>query len=652
MITAWRILYPLAFLFSLLALAVYALVFNDQGLDFFIGVIRMYLPIPYILLTSAFLLLWCLLVWYAARIVLQVKQLDVDPDDPYTLRLIVWIPRIIGIIPLLIVAGALIRAAGKIPNERWFTLTLNLLVLVVMGILLMQFFIKRAKLAQALHIDFAPAIERYSPGKISLKTLWNMPANRTAFRTIVLVVVVMVAPFFFLLKFGYARMLGPATVLLSGFIFFTLVFTIMALFINFRRSPAFLVIAAYLLLASTCNDNSAIRELPSTTTVRRETIGENFLKWIQPKMQGADSVVEMYIIATEGGGIRAATFTAVALKKMEALHPGFMDKVYAISGVSGGGVGSCFYAAYRKDQLTGAFTGFPSADSALDLAVSEDFLSSLTAAFVFHDNLQRLIPFPVAALSRNNKLEDSWSWGYEKHLLSKGMDQPFLSLWDHPEGKRMPNIFINGLLAETGQKTIVSNLALADSIFRDDIDVLRVLGKDVAVKTAASLCSRFPLITSGALLKIDGKGKGHIVDGGYKENSGLETSWQLAIALNNYIDSTERAYHKKIRVNVLFLRNSTPGESATDARLKAVAVMPDLTTIIPGFLNAWDRRTETHVNITKELFNEGPLRARFHYIQLSLNNRNKLLPLGWYLSEDARLNIIRQVGDSLGRGWR
>ncbi|MFN5477857.1 MAG: hypothetical protein ACK484_14795, partial [Sphingobacteriales bacterium] len=109
-----------------------------------------------------------------------MKLLDVDPDDPLALRLIVWIPRIIGIIPLLIVAGALIRAAGKIPNERWFTLTVNLLVLLVMGILLIIFFMKRAKIAEAMHIDFAPAHQRYTAALTPLKRLWSMKANRVA----------------------------------------------------------------------------------------------------------------------------------------------------------------------------------------------------------------------------------------------------------------------------------------------------------------------------------------------------------------------------------------------------------------------------------------------------------------------------------------
>jgi hypothetical protein len=211
----------------------------------------------------------------------------------------------------------------------------------------------------------------------------------------------------------------------------------------------------------------------------------------------------------------------------------------------------------------------------------------------------------------------------------------------------MPNIFLNGLLAETGQKTIVSNLTLNDTIFMDDVDVITALGKDIPLKTAASLCARFPLITSGGLIKTDSTTKGHILDGGYKENSGIETAWQVAIALTGPIRKAELQYGKKIKTHLLFIRNSSNGASVYDEDFETARLLPDLSTILPGFLNAWDRRTATYSNITKELFNEGSLRTKYHYNQVRLNNENKLLPLGWYLSDPAKKNIQQQVRDSV-----
>jgi hypothetical protein len=642
----WRILYPCIYLFALILLGWYAFKYNDQGQDFFIGVITDKLSVGYVAKSGIFLIFWCLLSWYAARLTLQLKPLHVPHDSMLALRLIVWIPRIIGVLPLFIVMDALSRAAKKIPNELGSSLYVNIALQLLGAAALMYFFMTRPRIARAMGIDFAPALERYSASAIPFDTLWASKATRIALRLILASTLLMITPFFFFLKAGYARMLQPATVLLCGFIFFTILASLFVMLVNFRKSPAFLFVAGYILAVSTCNNNNAIRTLDGPLP-QREGIAENFSRWIDSRMETSDSVVHVYLVAAEGGGIRGANWTALVLKSLDEKMPGFMDRLYAISGVSGGGVGSAFYLAYRKDRLAGAFRDTAGASSNFNAMSSEDFLSDLTAAFIFHDNLQRILPFPVHELSRNRKLEDSWGWSYQEHMKSSTMDESFLKLWDHRNASRMPNIFLNGLLAETGQKAVVSNLALNNSIFKDDIDVITELGRDIPVKTAASLCARFPLISSGALVKSNGKSKGHILDGGYKENSGIETAWQLAIALAEPVRKAELQYGKPIQIHMLFIRNSNDGPTVNDADFQTQKLLPDLSTILPGFLNAWDRRTETYANITRQLFNEGALRSGYHFSSIRLDNRNRLLPLGWYLSDTAKKNIMAQVRDSV-----
>lgn len=638
----WRILYPCLYLIALLLLGYYAFKYNDQGLDFFIGVITANLDPWYMVKSGIFLVFWCLISWYAARITLQVKPLHVPSDSTWAMHVIVWLPRLIGIAPVFIVIDALLRAAKRIPDEQGLPLWVNIIGLLFLAALLVWFFFNRAKFARSLGIDFAPVNERYSATAVPFKKIWESKATRIAFRLIVGFTVLMVAPFFFFLEEGYARALQPATVLLCGFIFFTIVLSTFVMLVNFRRSPAFLVVAGYILLASTCNNNNAIRTFEGPLP-QREGIAENFSRWVSSRMDTQDSIVHIYLIAAEGGGIRAANWTALVLKELNQKQPGFMKQVYAISGVSGGGVGASFYLAYLRDSLAGELDG----QANFNEAISEDFLSDLTAAFIFHDNLQRLIPVPIMRLSRNRKLEDSWGWSFQQHMKSQTMDKSFLNLWKQDSSLQIPNIFLNGLLAETGQKAIVSNIALNDTIFLDDVDVMNSLGKDIPLKTAASLCARFPLITSGGLIKTDSSTKGHILDGGYKENSGIETAWQLAIALTGPMKKAEFRFGKKIRTHLLFIRNSSNGASVTDEDFETADLLPDLSTILPGFLNAWDRRTATYSNITKELFNEGSLRTKYHYSQVRLNNANKLLPLGWYLSDPAKKNIQQQVRDSV-----
>jgi hypothetical protein len=228
------------------------------------------------------------------------------------------------------------------------------------------------------------------------------------------------------------------------------------------------------------------------------------------------------------------------------------------------------------------------------------------------------------------------------------MDASFLDIWYKDDVKKysIPNLFINGAIAETGQKAITSNLALHSpsmNVFKDDVDVLKVLGSDIPAKTAASLCARFPVITSGALLKENGqRAVGHIIDGGYKENSGIETAWQLVLGLNPFIRSAELELKCRLPIYILFIQNSTDAKSISDS-VPAAKVLPDISTILPGFLNAWDRRTLLYKNITSKLFSDTLLNDRYKYFEIRINNSKGLLPLGWSLSDSARSNIREQV---------
>ncbi len=654
LIIAWRIVYPAAYSIILLLLAAYALIFNDQGRDFFVGVAFYGVSLFYIIKTSITMVTWCMLIWYTNRLVLQVKDIDV-PDNDFSRRFIMWLPRILALVPLVIVTIALFRAAGIIHVYKWDTLIVYTLITVAIGIALTVFFIRRAAIARKLGIPFMTAAKRYSPDTKTVRDLMRSAATKIAVLLIIGINILFFILFLLPVSAGFARLLQPATVLFCGFIFFTVLMAFIIIKFNIRQSPAFFITLAVVILFSTVNDNSSIRVSSSSLTPSiRENIESNFRNWIRQRIRSADtaadSAVKEYpviIVAAEGGGIRGASWTAQALKRFTDLNPAFIEHVYAISGVSGGGVGAVFYTAFLHDQMDSlAIPG--NNDKSFENTVSADFLSDLTAAFIFSDNLQRVIPFPVNALNRNRKLEDSWGVAYRRNLLSETMDGPFLNLWykDTASRYRVPNLFINGAVAETGQKAITSNLVLQSpmiSIFNDDVDVLKVLGSDIPVKTAASLCSRFPVITSGALLKENGeRGVGHIVDGGYKENSGIETAWQLILGLNPLIRKTEIEFQCHLPVYILFIQNSTDAKSISDS-VAVARIVPDISTILPGFLNAWDRRTFLYKNITANLFRDTLLNNRYKYFEARINNAKGLLPLGWSLSDSARRNIREQV---------
>ena len=656
-INAWRIIYPAAYSIILLILAAYALIANDQGRDFFVGVAFYGVSIFYILKTSISLVIWCLLIWYTNRLVLQVKEIDV-PDNPFTRKFIQWLPRVLALCPLLIVTIALFKGAGIIRIYKWDTLLVYTAVTAAIGIALVFFFIERPKIARRMGIHFMEDHQRYSPNSTGLRELMKSKATRIAVWLIIGINSLLFLLFLLPVNTGFARLLQPATVVFCGFIFFTVLSAYIILKFNIRQSPAFFILLLVIILFSINNDNSSIRQITSESAVeKRENIETNFQHWIQqriPSNKGAsarlknDTVYPIIIVAAEGGGIRGTSWTAQVLKRLNDLNPSFTNHVYAISGVSGGGVGSVFYTSWYHDHLKKELTIPGDNEKIFENAVSADFLSDLTASFIFSDNLQRIIPFPIHPLNRNRKLEDSWGVAYRNNLLSETMDGSFLDIWYKDDVKKysIPNLFINGVLAETGQKAITSNLALISSsvnVFNDDVDVLKVLGSDIPVKTAASLCARFPVITSGALLKENGKrAVGHIIDGGYKENSGIETAWQLVLGLNPLIRSAELELNCRLPIYILFIQNSTDAKGISDS-VPVAKIVPDISTILPGFLNAWDRRTTLYKNITSKLFSDTLLRDRYKYFDIRINNSKGLLPLGWSLSDSARRNIREQV---------
>ena len=661
-VDCWRVIYPLLYAIFIVVVAWWGFVINQQGEDFFTSFVEDPGSRIYFAKSVAALSAWCLIFWYTSRILLRLKNIE-HTHENFVSKLIEWLPRILGIAPILIFIYSLNRARLRIESPLRSQFYLYLITCMVTGALLFSFYIARARIAKKLGIELEPNTTRFKPGKITLKQLFS---NRITQYVILIVIFLSVIIFFsFLLPVasGYAQRLKPATVLLIGYSFFTILFTVFLSLIDIRRSPFGVIIFLYIITASRCNDNSELRTVAFQKIPERETLGENLKTWVRIRLgpavnrmqQGNEtrSFYPLVLVAAEGGGIRAMNWTAQVLQRLEEIEPGFNDHVYAISGVSGGGVGSVFYDAYYRDKRMGVFDYQSSkrSDSLFREALSSDFLSDVTGAFLFQENLQRLLFWPVLSFNRDRRLEDSWSQAYKDKLLVKTFEEPFLHLWecDSALRYRVPNLIINGVLAESGQKAITSNLDLkSDSsrAFEDEVDVLQTLGYDVPLKTAASLCSRFPLITSGGLLKKEnGADLGHVVDGGYKENTGIETTWQLMVAMRPYIEEAQETFHVSIPVYLLFIQNSSePGTSEKDT-VKAMKTIPDLSTVFSGFINSWNRRTPTFKRLSLKVLNESQLKRIYGYHNISLRRGRVQLPLGWYLSKAARDNIEKQAGD-------
>lgn len=290
---------------------------------------------------------------------------------------------------------------------------------------------------------------------------------------------------------------------------------------------------------------------------------------------GEGAKPRLVVVATSGGGIRAAVWTAVVLEGLERelANLSFRDRVRVITGASGGMAGATAYAAR---DATGDYAPVrdPSAHDAatglrpLAATLARDSLSPVAQTMIVRDFTWNAL-FPNRYTSdRGRTLEDAWDHNFiEKPDLSERGD-PFLRFAKSPFARPLrelrageaattrPALVFAPIMVEDTKRLLVSNLDL-DELTRPTAPRLdardagvagRVRGKFVPaplalpaveffrlfpgatrfrVGSAARMSASFPVVSPAVPLPTDPVRR--VVDAGYFDNYGIDvlTSWLL-----------------------------------------------------------------------------------------------------------------------------
>ncbi|MGY3149561.1 hypothetical protein ACVWYQ_006560 [Bradyrhizobium sp. USDA 3397] len=314
-------------------------------------------------------------------------------------------------------------------------------------------------------------------------------------------------------------------------------------------------------------------------------------------------------------------------------HVNFAQSVFAISGVSGGAVGAAAFRTALTEAKDGAAPcrhtdpiWFGAGDSlstgtrrdptaswraCLQLLASGDYLSPVIVGLSFRDHFALLSPSDRATL-----LEQ----GIERHYNAvvhgsrtacggredlRGFCRPFG--YPRQDERWTPLLLLNATSMDNGRPILVSDLQLAVSPQdRANCPMLSVLGQnlfelyarnpftpnepaadqmesciwpgleeaaDIRFSTAAVLSARFPVVSPAGTLRFKGKATDHVVDGGYFDNSGLETIMRLVPYL--------RA--RQIKPKVLYLTND-PWFGKAVMRAGRPFAQSELTPILNSYL--------------------------------------------------------------------
>lgn len=298
--------------------------------------------------------------------------------------------------------------------------------------------------------------------------------------------------------------------------------------------------------------------------------------------------------------------------------------------------------------------------NAVRKVLRNDFLSPLVASMLFPDFAARIVPnlgaFGVTeSWSRARRLEEAFDDALSRFLSEQGFDEERVeALLSGPilasrglAGR--PFLLINTTDVGSGERMVISSL----HSFHDDpptlgsrvstyVDVTdcgenaKCQGPDTLA--AALVSARFPYMTPAAEIEIsDGNGgsvRARYVDGGYFENSGVETARDFMLGINPGATRYDWPY-KKFQLLVTMFPNISAKE-----RERSYA-LDELLAPVRALSGARSARGEM---AKRRAFAVSAATDRFIPYALMLDNTKRDFTLGWSLSQNTFDRIECNLG--------
>jgi hypothetical protein len=668
------------------------------------------------------LFFWALCLWYWSRVMMRFvhddfldSKSDTGEDKEWKVGLLTWfrkhIPRLMGLAPFIIMFLAF-PEAGKVYSRHlsdnvhlnlnylsWMSLGLGALYYCI--VIIRRVVILGYKNSELVKKHYAPNYENWRDlGRTSITILFAT----LSLSTVIFIVVCINPQMATLLGTGSVLFLASASWVAFG-----------STMVSLGKGFYFPVISAALIgavIIGPCTDNHQVRTLDSVTPEtsqltwdQRPTVEEDFKEWMATRSvafgKDKEAVHPIFIIAAEGGGIRAAYWTANLLAAFQDTNPKFADHVYALSGISGGSLGTALFANLLKDQQN---LDCPDLNTDWKIKenrkcthaiLSEDFLTPTVASMLYPDLIQRLnflsfmFKFPDRAYALETSFEKSW----KMYMNNDSFSRSFLELWEVSQnsGKklknRLPSLFLNSTWVEGGKRVIASNVQILKEHFPDAEDLFSILCAEIPLSTAVHNSARFSYVSPAGTMEepmlgdipcrqhlenipddsgikvarkeIKGlamsKGVsrevwGHVVDGGYFENSGNTTAYDILSTIEDAFSDDELVCGPEDHPELQFKCLPVVITLINDPKL-AVASKPDpdrwLTETLSPLKTLFQTRDGrgSYARDSTRKYVEGRLGGLS--LKFLLHDEEGALPLSWVLSELVEENIQHQVDEVL-----
>jgi hypothetical protein len=682
-VAAYGVLEPVRLSLIVVVLAALAFLLVPQGQDLLIGLAEdagRGVKLLSVLGFFSALTYFCLTNWYWPRFLLNCDfpptrgKDSFDHDVSYELRL--QTPRVLGVLPACVIGLAFwVNRA----SDRGAYIILGLASFALAALLYLAFIARRRLLKAPLHTPKPAPFEHEVNGPksaeprsfTSVSDVWQ---NREA---IVELSIFGIPPvvFFFLFLFApvwTGQLLGSPAVLFIGLAGIACFGGVIVYFGHRYELPVLVLLTLLAIVSHFNNDNHEISSLPGRQAALDplDKRLEDWHNYVQTKAPPGTKH-PLFIVATEGGGIRAAYWTALVLSNLEDAsrlekRMTFSDHLFAISGVSGGSFGGAGFVALLADQNGTTFS------DRTDAFMQNEFLAPLLGRLLFTEIPQRFLPFPVRKFDRAVAFEQAWEEAWRSKRVSnsnpKLFGESFTQLYreriDH--GVWLPGLFLNGTSVESGGRILTCSWDFSDadgSTFVNTIDGVREMEAPFAMSTAAHASARFTYFNPPGRYP-DGT---HVVDGGYFEDSGGETAHDILARVLRKMWSEDG--WNDVDPQIVIIRNGLEiakpegnGKLPPDQRRRKSHALTEL--LVP-LVTLWNTRT-AHAELSLGQLEKQPIlsatmnphktgasgvgegKAKIQWAPIPIHefdliDSQTVVPLGWALSETAIGEMHTQI---------
>lgn len=358
--------------------------------------------------------------------------------------------------------------------------------------------------------------------------------------------------------------------------------------------------------------------------------------WLEkaPRQATGDTKPVLVVVATSGGGIAAAYWTALCLSKIEDRCHDFPRQIRVITGASGGMLGAALYVARLQAP--------PARRSKLELdAIAEDIAKdSLTPTVrrMLLGDLPSILDRLEQSKDRGRALEDAWAHNTGD---SRGLGVTYASLMQGEEKGWRPSLIITPMLVEDASFLIISNLDLANlgggvEFFKNFRESRNIFPLTTAIRMNAA----FPFVTPAVALPT--KPPKRVVDAGYLDNYGvwLACTWiehnrgWILLNTSGVALVQIRAYPTDVETrNPSFLERIWAGVQPATTPFEAVSRVRQ---------ESMTQKSEELIERQNQWFNDKITPWFFDSYILTCNS-NDPAPLGWSLTAADKDGIKRAL---------